>query len=153
MLTANIHGPRITSSAPCVKCVLQPTLKGVGGFRLGLVTTGAVVPIGNPDRLEVGNSTRWGSYSIEGLARLSPQEFQSIHRGFDTTWANDDPNRILPLDGLRILQQKERIRSIHSRYYVTSGQGTYVKDAVRMAGEIADELHEAGVEGILLVSN
>jgi glycine reductase complex component B subunit gamma len=129
-----------------------PPLKDVKKAKLAIVTTGGIVPKGNPDRLPFTKSTKWGSYSIEGLNSLTPKEFQSIHRGFDTTWANQDPNRVLPLDGLRDLQARGLLGEIHPRYYITTGSGTFVKDAVSMAKEITIELENAGVQGILLIS-
>jgi glycine reductase len=129
-----------------------PALEDVRQARLAVVTTGGIVPAGNPDRLPVGNSSRWGAYAIDGLDRLTPDRFQSIHRGYDTAWANADPNRVLPLDGLRALQAQGVLGELHPRYYVTSGQGTFVKEAVRMAGEIADELVRDRVRAVLLVA-
>ena len=89
---------------------------------------------------------------IEGLSHLGPSDYQSIHRGYDTAWANQDPNRILPLDAIRVLQKRGVLGITHPKYYVTSGQGTYVKNATRMAGEIAKELKTFGVEGVMLVA-
>ena len=129
-----------------------PPLADVRTARLALVTTGGVVPMGNPDRLEVGNSTRWGRYDVRGLDALTPDRFLSIHRGYDTASANEDPNRVVPLDALRALERAGAIGRLHDYYYVTSGQGTYVQHAVRMAREIAAELEGAGVQGVLLVA-
>lgn len=155
MLLKKVHGLPYETEVPVQEFDVitpAPPLKDLKQAKIGLVTSGGVVPLGNPDRLDVGNSTNWGSYSIEGLNGLSPERFQSIHRGFDTAWANQDPNRILPLDGLHILQTRGVIGEVHSRYYVTSGQGTYVKNAIRFSNEIAKELAAAKVQGILLVS-
>jgi glycine reductase len=145
-LETELPVPDFTAVAPA------PPVADVRRAALALVTTGGIVPRGNPDHLPVGNSTRWGAYSIEGLGRLDAERFQSIHRGYDTARANEDPNRVLPLDGLRALQEQGLLGALHPRYYVTSGQGTYVTEAVRMANEIADGLEEDRVHAVLLVA-
>ena len=155
MLVAKLRGePYVTEvPVPTFEPVAPPPpLAGLQRAYLAVITTGGVVPVGNPDRLEVGNSTRWGRYAIAGLDALTPDRFFSIHRGYDTASANEDPNRVVPLDALRALEREGAFGRLHDFYYVTSGQGTYVQHAVRMAREIGDELHAAGVQGVLLVA-
>lgn len=155
MLVAKLRGERFTTEVPVAtfdRVEPPPPLADLGRARLAVVTTGGVVPLGNPDRLEVGNSTRWGRHSVAGLDALTPDRFFSIHRGYDTASANEDPNRVVPLDALRALEREGAFGRLHDFYYVTSGQGTYVQHAVRMAREIGDELTAAGVQGVLLVA-
>ncbi len=120
--------------------------------RIAVITTGGIVPTGNPDRLKQSNSTEWRTYSIEGLERLEPGRFESIHGGYDTSWANANPNYVVPLDALRELERGGAFASVLPRYYVTVGVGTAVGDARRMGNEIAADLRTQGVEAVILTA-
>ena len=49
--------------------------------KIAMMTSGGLVPRGNPDGQVRGGSTRWWKYSIDGLSGLSAEEWESIHRG------------------------------------------------------------------------
>lgn len=155
ILVARLSGRPFQTEIPVqvFERVLAPvSLADLAAERVAVVTTGGLVPAGNPDRLEVGQATRWGRYSVEGLDRLSPEAFNSIHRGYDTKHVNADPHRLIPLDALREAERDMMIGQLWPYFYTTSGQGTFVNHARRMGCEIADELKGAGVRGVLLVS-
>ena len=59
------------------------------------------MPQGNPDRLPTRHANVWLRYPIVGVDSLSPDAYESVHAGFDTTFANADPNRLVPLDAAR----------------------------------------------------
>ena len=118
---------------------------------VSLVSEGGLIPIGNPDRLPSHSAEKWFAYSIEGLSSLSKDRFQSIHGGFNTAVANEDPNRLVPLDALRHLERKGRIGQIHPFLYSTTGNSTTVANAVRMGREIAADLKKRGILAALLV--
>jgi glycine reductase len=68
-----------------------------------LVTEAGLVRQGNPDRLPAAGATHWARYSIAGMERLLPGEWDAVHGGYDNTAALQDPNRVVPLDALREL--------------------------------------------------
>ena len=119
---------------------------------VALVTEGALVPAGNPDRLESARATRWLRYPIEGVDALASGEWESVDGGFATTAANDDPNRILPLDTARTLEREGAIGRLHNEFLVTVGNGTQVAAARRFGVEWAAELRKAGVQAAILTS-
>jgi glycine reductase len=118
---------------------------------IAVVTTSALVPHGNPDRLRQSYSTEWHAYPIDGLARLEPGEWESIHGGYDTSAANANPHLVVPLDALRALEGSAYGR-LHPAYFVTAGVGTAVSAAQRMGAEIAAELLKSGVQGVILTA-
>jgi glycine reductase len=119
---------------------------------VAILTEGALVPAGNPDRLESARAKHWYRYSLAGRDRLEPGEFQSVHGGFSTVAANGDPHRLLPLDVARELEAEGSIRRLHSEYFVTAGNGTAVADAAHFGAEWAAELRRAGVQAAILTS-
>lgn len=129
-----------------------PALRDLSNKTIALVSSGGIVPLANPDQIESASATKWGAYSIEGLGALSPLEFQSIHGGYDTSFANVDPNRVVPVDGARYLERQGVIGILHEKIYITVGTGTSVANAKRFGEEIGKELRTQGVDGVLLTS-
>jgi glycine reductase len=122
------------------------------GATVAIVTSGGIVPRGNPDRIESSSASKYGAYSLAGLKRLTSESHQSVHGGYDATYANQDPNRVLPLDALRELEQQGRFGRLHGTYYATVGNATSVRQAVRFGQEIAASLVNEGVQAVILTS-
>jgi glycine reductase complex component B subunit gamma len=118
--------------------------------RLALVTEAGCVPLGNPDRLPTRRAGVWLKYPIAEASSLSPDEFGSVHAGFDTTVANADPNRLLPLDAARELEREGAFGALHDVFYTTSGVDTPVATAARFGQEIAAELLASKVGAVIL---
>jgi glycine reductase len=119
---------------------------------IALVTSGGIVPRGNPDRIEAANASRYGEYAIEGLDRLSDNTHMSVHGGYDPTYANADPNRVLPLDAARALQRRGRIGTLHHSFFSTVGNATSVASARRYGAEIAARLVNEGIQAVVFTS-
>jgi betaine reductase len=117
---------------------------------VALVTESGCVPQGNPDRLPSVRAQGWFRYALNGEQTLAPARYESVHGGFDVTLANEDPNRLVPLDTARELEREGRIGRVHGAFYTTTGNGTPVVTATRFGREIALELREAGVGAVLL---
>lgn len=122
----------------------------LGGALLALVTEAGCVPQGNPDRLPSIRAQSWLRYPLDGERSLSADRYESVHGGFDVSLANEDPNRLVPLDVVSALKDEGRIGRLHDFFYTTTGNGTPVASATRFGEEIAAELTEAGVEAVLL---
>jgi glycine reductase len=129
-----------------------PPVRDLGRARIALITTGGIVPHGNPDRLKEYNSIAWKAYSIEGLDDLTADAWQPIHGGYDSTWAREDPDRIVPVDALRALEREGAFGALDDRLYVTVGVGTAVANARRFGQEIARDLRERHVDGVILTA-
>jgi glycine reductase complex component B subunit gamma len=108
------------------------------------------VPQGNPDRLPSVRAQGWFRYALDGEETLSAARYESVHGGFDVTLANEDPNRLVPLDTTRALEREGRIGRLHEAFYTTTGNGTPVVTATGFGREIAAELKKAGVGAVLL---
>jgi glycine reductase complex component B subunit gamma len=117
---------------------------------LALVTESGLVPRGNPDRLESNRAHAWFAYALDGVERLDATGWETVHGGYDVTHANDDPDRLVPLDAVRRLESEGRIGRLHETLYTTTGNSTPVATSAKFGHEIAQQLREAGVQAAIL---
>ena len=59
---------------------------------------------------------RFGKYSIEGVDDLNPSNGETAHGGFDPVYANDDLDRVIPVDVLRKMEKNGEIGSLFNYY-------------------------------------
>jgi len=129
-----------------------PAIKDLNKALIALVTSGGIVPIGNPDKLEAHNASKYLRYDIANVDDLKSGEYETAHGGYDPVFANDDPDRILPLDEARKLEREGVIGKLFNSYYVTVGNTTSVAKAARYGKSIGEELKDAKVDGVILTS-
>jgi len=118
---------------------------------VALVTEGGLVPLGNPEGLNSGRADRWFSYSVENIESLESDAYEVIHGGIDTSSANQNPNRMLPLD-VALDKQSSGQFSLHKNIYSTTGNQGAIPTMRRIGDEIAVELHNAGVQAVIATS-
>ena len=127
------------------------SIKDLSKATIALVTTGGMVPLGNPDRIQSASAQKWGKYDVSNRDALTG-EYCTIHGGFDPVYANEIPDRIAPLDMLKEYEKEGVIGKVFEYFYTTTGTGTSVGNAVKFGTEIGKELKEAGVDGVILTS-
>lgn len=132
------------------KITPAPAIASLAGARIALVTEGGVVPRGNPDKIPSGWAKHWARYDISETDDLTAEEWQSVHGGFDTTKVNRDPDRVVPLDVMREMEEEKAIGKVHEHMYSTVGNLGYVADMKQFGQDIAAELQAAGVQGVIL---
>ena len=155
MLMRRVEGGEATTEYPMPEFDRVAPAPGIGDARrctIALVTSGGIVPRGNPDQIEAANASRFGEYSLEGLEALSSRTHQSVHGGYDPTYANEDPNRVLPLDSARAFERSGRIGRLHPVYFATVGNATSVERAKRYGADIAVRLVNEGVQAVVFTS-
>jgi glycine reductase len=119
---------------------------------VALVTEGGLLPLENPDQIESSSATKWARYPLSMLAENDGANFRSIHAGYDARWVNADPDRMVPLDAARALEQDGVIGRLHEYYYVTVGTGTSVTSATALGSGIAQQLIADGVHAAIVTS-
>ena len=129
----------------------RPALKDVTKATIALVTSGGIVPFGNPDHIAASSAQNYGEYSIAGVDDLKEGEYQTAHGGYDQTYANQDPDRVLPVDVMRKLEKEHKIGKLYDYFYATVGNGTGVANAKRFGTEIGKKLH-GKVDAVILTS-
>jgi len=155
MLLAKIRGDKFVSeqTPPRFTRVEPAPPIEVPLAKIALISTGGLVPKGNPDRLESSAATKWLRYSISGRASLDPEEFECIHGGIDVTHINRNPDRLIPLDICSEFRAKGLIGALDDEYYVTVGNLTPVARCEQFAIEISEVLRNKGVDGVILTSS
>jgi glycine reductase len=134
--------PRFVSVAPA------PPIRDARTATLAMVTTGGVVPRGNPDRIESRFATKWGRYRIEGLDSAVADDWEDVHGGFDNHFMNEDPNRVLPLDVLRELEGKE-FGVLAPDVISTVGNMMAMDRAEQFGRDIAAVLLSSRIDGVI----
>jgi betaine reductase complex component B subunit beta len=155
MLVKKLNGEPFVTELPIPKkdtVAIAPPIKDLSKANIAVVTTGGIVPLANPDRIQSASATRWGRYDYSKMDRLDAGDFKTIHAGFDPAAANADPNVIVPLDALRAYEKEGKIGKLHEYFYSTVGTGTTQGEAARMAREIVEQLREAKVDGVIMTS-
>jgi len=127
-------------------------VRDLQSVKLALVTSGGIVPKGNPDRIAAANAQRYGTYLIKGISHFTSATHQTAHGGYDPTYANDNPNRVLPLDVVRELEAEGVIGVLYDYYFATVGNATSVANARKFGENIARQLIADGVQAVILTS-
>ena len=130
----------------------NPPVANMAEATIALVTSGGIVPKGNPDHIEASSASKYGEYSLKGLEALSSETHETAHGGYDPTYANEDPNRVLPVDAMRELEKEGVFKKFHETYYATVGNGTSVGNAKKFGAEIAQKLKDANVTAVIVTS-
>jgi len=130
----------------------SPAIKDMKSAKIAIVTTGGIVPINNPDHIEASSASKYGKYNISKFKNLTCEDHETAHGGYDPSYANEDADRVIPIDVLRDMEKSNRIGKLHDFFYTTTGNGTAVTNSTTFASEIAQELKLEGVDAVILTS-
>ena len=130
----------------------NPAVKDMAHATVALCTSGGIVPLGNPDHIESSSASHYGEYSIEGVTDLTADKWATAHGGYDPVYANEDADRVLPVDVLREMEASGRIGKLYNKFYTTVGNGTAVASAKAFAEEYAQKLKADGVDCVIMTS-
>ncbi|MBI4493783.1 MAG: glycine/betaine/sarcosine/D-proline family reductase selenoprotein B [Chloroflexi bacterium] len=155
MLLAKVAGRPFQTEVPMPEVVPvapAPPIADLSRVAIALVTSGGIVPRGNPDGLRSHASDRYGRYSLRGLERLPGGAFEAHHAGYYHKFVNQDPNRMVPLDALRELARQGRIGGVGEHLYTLAGSATAPAMARVLGQRMAADLEAEGVAGAILTS-
>ena len=155
LLLAKLHGRPWMSEIPYQPADRVEPAAAVADLTrvsVALVTTGGLVPTGNPDQQTSGNAQHYFRYPIDELQALKPGEWEAYHVGYFTHLVNRNPNYVLPLGYMRELEQAGAIGAVHPYAYTLPGVSTPVAQSQLLGRGIAAQLREAQVGACLLVS-
>jgi len=130
----------------------NPAIKDFKSVTVAIVTSGGIVPKGNPDRIESSSASKYGEYDISGINDLTAETYETAHGGYDPVYANADADRVLPVDVMRDFEREGIIGKLHNKFYTTVGNGTSTKNSKNYAAEVAQKLKNDNVQAVILTS-
>jgi glycine reductase len=155
MIVAKTRGEPFVSefTPPAFAAVPAPApVTDLSRARVAIVTDGGLVPKGNPDAISPYAATNWGAYDISGLDDLKGEDYEVSHRGYDTRYVEQDPDRLVPVDALRDLEKAGVVGKLHDSFVSTSGLANPLANSRRLGREIAEKLKAEGVDAVILTS-
>ena len=130
----------------------NPAVKDMAHATVALCTSGGIVPHGNPDRIESSSASKYGEYDITGVEDLDAAGWETAHGGYDPVYANEDADRVLPVDVMREFEKAGKIGKLYNKFYTTVGNGTAVLSSKKFAEEYAAKMKADGVDCVIMTS-
>lgn len=155
MLVKKLKGEEFTTEYPMPefdRVDPNPAVKDITKAKIALVTSGGIVPKHNPDHIESSSASKYGRYDIADIDNLTEDCYETAHGGYDPTYANNNPNRVLPVDVLRDMEKAGEIGELFKYFYTTVGNGTSVASSKAFAKEFSQELLDNKVDAVILTS-
>ena len=152
MLLKKLNGEHFVTEYPMPsfdRVAPNPAIKDLSKATIALCTSGGIVPKGNPDHIESSSASHYGEYSMDGVDKLYLcRSTRPLTAATIPVYANEDPDRVLPVDVMREFEQRGQDRqAAQPAIYTTVGNGTAVASAKAFAAEYAQKLKKAGVDG------
>ena len=135
MLLKKIAGEEFSTDLPMPKFDRVPpaeAIKDMSKATIAIVTSGGIVPLDNPDHIESSNATKFGWYPIEGMEKMSKDDYTTIHGGYDRQFVMEDPNLVIPLDVLRKKEKDGEIGKLYPYFASTTGTATATNSAAKI---------------------
>lgn len=155
MMVAKLKGEEFKTEYPMPdfdNVAPNPAVKDISKAKIALVTSGGIVPKGNPDHIESSSASKYGEYDIDGVMDLTEETYETAHGGYDPVYANENADRVLPVDVLRDLEKEGAIGELYRYFYTTVGNGTSVANSKAFAAEFSNKLVSDGVDAVILTS-
>ena len=133
------------------RIVPSPAIRNLSKARIAVMTSGGIVPKGNPDHMEALACTKYRAYTLEEYGDAGTLPADVAHGGFDPSFAMENGNRVLPVDVLEDFAKDGTIGELYPYFYVTVGNSMPVDRAAMFGQEIAKEI-KGKVDGVILTS-
>ena len=140
------------STKPFEELTAPNMKKQLSCARVALVTDGGLVPKDNPDNLNSTNAQKFCMYSLGGRDCLKAEDYEISHQGYNSEYAEEVPDRLLPVDAMRRAEKEGIIGKLFDIFYTTAGVMTPVEESVKLGEKIAVSLHSCEVDGVILTS-
>lgn len=127
-------------------------IKDLSKITVALATDGGLYPIDNPDNMPTQNADRFGAYDISGMDELKPGEWKIRHNGFDNTFSNADPNRLVPVDSMREMEREGVIGKLYDKFLATTGLVATVENSTKTGKAMVDYVKEHNIDAVVLTS-
>lgn len=125
-------------------------LKELRNATIAVVTDGGLYPKGNPDKMPSMNTDRFEVYAYE--SGLIKGDWMVNHPGYDGTFVVDDPNRLIPYDALRELEEAGYYGKLHDKFLSTTGLVGSEENSRRCGRKMVSYLKDHNIDAVLLTS-
>ena len=115
---------------------------------IALISDGGLVPKGNPDRLPTRSNLKWGSYDIESLFC----DYEIAHAGYLNDHILERPDRLVPYDVMKEMEEEGKIGKLHHTFFSTSGNCTVARRCGEMGEEMGVEFKKREIAAAILTS-
>lgn len=130
----------------------SPAVSDIRNAKIAIMTSGGIVPTGNPDKLEACFCTKFKFYPTERFGGFHLPNAEVAHGGYDPTHANQDANRVLPVDAMAELLAEGAFGELYDEIGVTVGNAMAADQAATFGDAMANHLLADGVQGVILTS-
>lgn len=134
------------------KVLPSPAIRDIKNATIAFVTTGGLVPKGNPNHLEASAAMKYVSHSFDEYGGFDLSCSETVHGGYDPVYVNEDGRRVLPSDVLKEMENAGEIGHLYDKVFVTTGTAMPTTRATEFGKSIAEELAEDKVDGVILTS-
>lgn len=126
-------------------------IKDLSQTTVVLITDGGLYPADNPDKMAPATSKTFHPYTMEGMDTFVPENYTILHNGYDTSFLRQDPNRVIPLDAMRILE-KEGFVKLHNAFLSTTGLTTPNANSISIGKGMVEYIRDHGIDAAILTS-
>ena len=86
------------------------------------------------------------------MSTMKPEDFMTIHGGYDRAFVLKNPNLVVPLDVLRDMEKNGEIGELANYFISTTGTGTSTGNAKKFGEDLSKMLIEDKVDAVILTS-
>jgi len=154
MMLDKVNGRPFETEMPMPKydrVVPSDAIKDLKNATIAVMTSGGIVPTGNPDHMESLSCTKYRAYELADFGGEELKGIDVAHGGYDPTFAIGNGNRVYPVDAMLELEREGVIGKVYPHYYVTVGNCMPVDRAAAFGQAIAKEI-KGKVDGVILTS-
>jgi len=131
---------------------VPPSITNLKDACLALVSTGGIVPQGNPDGIKSAQNAEWRKYYIGNLDSMQDAKWQTVSSGYVGTYMNVNANYGVPLDVCREMEKEGIFARLYPYFYATTGNLGSMVVMQDIGKEMAKDIKAKGVDAVLLVA-
>jgi glycine reductase len=155
MLLDKFYGRDFKSEIPLpvTENIKKPAaIPDLSKITIALATDGGLYPAGNPDNMPTANADHFCAYDIFGIDSLKQGDWVIRHNGYDNTYSNADPNRLVPVDSMRSLEKEGFIGKLYDKFMATTGLIATVENATKTGKQMVQYVKDHNIDAVVLTS-
>ncbi len=121
---------------------------------VALVNSGGLARVDDTVAFQSQQADRFAAYSIQGMDSfpLPNKDWRILHGGYDSQYAVEDPNRVIPLDAARQLVKEGKIGKLNETIYNFSGLANLWAGMKKIGQGLIPRLKADGVDVVIITS-